>query len=275
MTNALTLLAASAIILTKSEQSALCAVYQDSGDKKSLNRLIESNIRLAHKVAKKNLRTGIDFEDLLAQAVEGIVTAAGKFDPTKNASFTTYARMWMIAKCQEFVQSNAGIVHVGSRTSKKLWSGLQKARKVLGADATPEQIAEHMKLDVQDVRDCLRYMATRGTSIDQPINASGGTVASVIASPAMTPDEIVERADNSKRILVALSEFTDTLSDNHKAILAGRVINDVLGQDKRDATSFGVTKQRVGQIEKQLRSKLADHFTRSFGAEVVKDMIRF
>ena len=181
----------------------------------------------------------------------------------------------MIAKCQEFVQGNAGIVHVGSRTSKKLWSGLQKARKVLGADATPEQIAEHMKLDVQDVRDCLRYMATRGTSIDQPINASGGTVASVIASPAMTPDEIVERADNSKRVLVALSEFTDTLSDSHKAILAGRVINDVLGQDKRDATSFGVTKQRVGQIEKQLRSKLADHFTRSFGAEVVKDMIRF
>jgi len=85
----------------------------------------------------------------------------------------------------------------------------------------------------------------------------------------------VERSDNSKQILVALSEFTDTLSDSHKAILAGRVINEVLGEDKRDATSFGVTKQRVGQIEKQLRSKLADHFTRSFGADVVKDMIRF
>ena len=275
MTSALTVLAATAIILSKSEQTALCALFQESGDKNALNRLIESNIRLAHKVAKKNLRTGIDFEDLLAQAVEGIITAAGKFDATKNASFTTYARMWMVAKCQEFVQGNAGMVHVGSRTSKKLWSGLQKARKVIGDDATPEQLAEHMDLDVDDVRECLRYMATRGTSIDQPINASGGTVASVIASEAATPEEVCERADNSKRILVALSEFTDTLSENHKAILAGRVINDVLGQDKRDATSFGVTKQRVGQIEKQLRSKLADHFTRSFGADVVKDMIRF
>tara|TARA_R110002020_G_scaffold19158_9_gene66594 strand:- start:5600 stop:6427 length:828 start_codon:yes stop_codon:yes gene_type:complete len=275
MTSALTVLAATAIILNKAEQSALCALFQETGCKTSLNRLIESNIRLAHKVAKKNLRTGIDFEDLLAQAVEGIITAAGKFDATKNASFTTYSRMWMIAKCQEFVQGNAGMVHCGSRTSKKLWSGLQKARKVLGPDATPEQIAEHMKLDVEDVRECLRYMSTRGTSMDRPINASGGTVASVIASQAATPEELYERSDNSKQILVALSEFTDTLSDSHKAILAGRVINEVLGEDKRDATSFGVTKQRVGQIEKQLRSKLADHFTRSFGADVVKDMIRF
>jgi RNA polymerase sigma factor for flagellar operon FliA len=275
MANVLTILAATAIILSKSEQSAVCAAFQKTGDKKALNQLIESNIRLAHKVAKKNLRTGIDFEDLLAQAVEGIITAAGKFDASKNASFTTYSRMWMIAKCQEFVQANAGMVHCGSRTSKKLWSGLQKARKVLGPDATPEQIAVHMKLDVGDVRACLRFMATRGTSLDKPINASGGTVASVIQSKAATPEEIVERRDNSKRILVALSEFTDNLSESHKAILAGRIINDVLGQDKRDATSFGVTKQRVGQIEKQLRSKLADHFTHSFGADIVKDMNRF
>jgi len=118
-------------------------------------------------------------------------------------------------------------------------------------------------------------MSTRGTSLDAPINASGGTIASVIKDKAITPEERVERSDNAKRILVALSSFTDNLSESHKAILAGRIINDVLGQDKRDATSFGVTKQRVGQIEKQLRSKLADHFTRSFGAESVKDMMRF
>jgi RNA polymerase sigma factor (sigma-70 family) len=275
MATALTILAATAIILSKTEQSAVCALFQKTGSKDALNRLIESNIRLAHKIAKKNLRTGIDFEDLLAQAVEGIITAAGKFDATRGASFTTYSRMWMIAKCQEFVQGNAGMVHCGSRTSKKLWSGLQKARKVLGPDATPEELAAHMKLDVDDVRACMRFMATRGTSLDKPINASGGTIASVIEDRAPTPEELAERKDNSKQILVALSAFTDTLTDSHKAILAGRVINDVLGQDKRDATSFGVTKQRVGQIEKQLRSKLADHFTRSFGAEIVKDMIRF
>jgi DNA-directed RNA polymerase sigma subunit (sigma70/sigma32) len=181
----------------------------------------------------------------------------------------------MVAKCQEHVQANAGMVHCGSRTSKKLWSGLQKARKAIGTDATPEQIAEHMELDVADVRACLQFMSTRGTSLDAPINASGGTVASLVADKAMNAEEQMGRGDNNKRVLVALSEFTDTLSDNHKAILAGRIINEVLGKDKREATSFGVTKQRVGQIEKQLRSKLADHFTRSFGADGVNEMMTF
>jgi RNA polymerase sigma factor for flagellar operon FliA len=271
----LTLLAATAIILSKAEQSELCAEYQKTQNKGALHRLIESNVRLAHKVAKKNMRSGIDFEDLLAQAVEGIVTAAGKFDASKNASFTTYARMWMIAKCQEYVQANAGMVHCGSRTSKKLWSGLQKARRVLGPDAKAAELAAHMDLDVADVEKCLQYMSSRGTRLDAPINASGGTVASVIADKAIGQDEQLERRDNAKAILVALSDFTDSLSDNHKAILAGRVIYDILGKEKRDATSFGVTKQRVGQIEKQLRAKLADHFIRSFGAENVQDMIRF
>ena len=270
-----TAIAAAAVIMNKDEQSAMCASFQDTGSEKSLNKLVESNIRLAHKVAKKNLRTGVDFDDLLAQAVEGIIIAAGKFDVTRGASFTTYARMWMVAKCQEHVQANAGMVHCGSRTSKKLWSGLQKARKAIGVDATPEQIAEHMKLDVADVRACLQFMSTRGTSLDAPINASGGTVASLVADKAMNAEEQMGRGDNNKRVLVALSEFTDTLSDNHKAILAGRIINEVLGKDKREATSFGVTKQRVGQIEKQLRSKLADHFTRSFGADGVNEMMTF
>ena len=275
MTSIFTAIAAAAVIMNKDEQSATCASFQDTGSEKSLNKLVESNIRLAHKVAKKNLRTGVDFDDLLAQAVEGIIIAAGKFDVTRGASFTTYARMWMVAKCQEHVQANAGMVHCGSRTSKKLWSGLQKARKAIGVDATPEQIAEHMKLDVADVRACLQFMSTRGTSLDAPINASGGTVASLVADKAMNAEEQMGRGDNNKRVLVALSEFTDTLSDNHKAILAGRIINEVLGKDKREATSFGVTKQRVGQIEKQLRSKLADHFTRSFGADGVNEMMTF
>ena len=268
-----TVMASAAVILSKEEQSALCASFQSADDDKSLDKLVESNIRLAFKVAKKNLRTGVDFDDLLAQAVEGIIIAAGKFDASKNASFTTYARMWMVAKCQEHVQANAGMVHCGSRTSKKLWSGLQKARKAIGVDAPPEQIAEHMKLDVVDVRSCLQFMSTRGTSLDAPINASGGTIASVVADKALNAEEQLERSDSSKLILVALSEFTDGLSDSHKAILAGRIINDVLGKEKREATSFGVTKQRVGQIENQLRSKLADHFTRSFGTEGVREMM--
>tara|TARA_Y100001963_G_scaffold93046_1_gene128049 strand:- start:513 stop:1361 length:849 start_codon:yes stop_codon:yes gene_type:complete len=279
MTNLLTTLATAAIILSKSEQADLCAFAQsDQCDDKirqeARRRLVQSNIRLAHKVAKKNLRTGLDFQDLLACATEGILIAIDKFDATQGASFTTYARMWMTAKCQEHVQANAGMLHCGSRTSKKLWSGLQKARKVLGDDATPEQIAEHMGLKAKDVRECLASMSTRGTSLDAPLSADGGTVATIIPGTGLRQDVRMERTQNTEAIASALDAFVATLKPSHADIFRGRVINDLLGQEARCAKSFGVTKQRVGQIEKQLRVKLADHFTRTLGADGVKAMLR-
>ena len=69
MANALTALAATAIILSKSAQSELVAAFQADGNKDALHGLVKANIRLAHKVAKKNVRKGLDFNDLLSCAV--------------------------------------------------------------------------------------------------------------------------------------------------------------------------------------------------------------
>ena len=279
MLNALTSLATTAVILSKSEQAELVAFAQsDQCDgairSEARRRLVQANIRLAHKVAKKNVRNGIDFNDLLAAASEGILIAIDKFDATQGASFTTYARMWMVAKCQEHVQANAGLVHCGSRTSKKLWSGLQKARKAIGQDASPAEIAAHMGLDEKDVTACLQYMQTRGTSLDAPLSDDGATVATVVPSEAMTQDERQERTQNGEIIRKTVASFMVGLNDRQRDIMKGRVINGLLGNDKRCATTFGVTKQRVGQIEKDLRGRLARHFSTTLGNDGVTDMLR-
>ena len=274
MLNLLTSLATTAIILGKDEQIQLVKDAQASTDTDARTQLVQSNIRLAHKVAKKHVRKGLDFNDLLSCATEGILIAIDKFDVSKGASFTTYARMWMVAKCQEHVQANAGLVHCGSRTSKKLWSGLQKARKAIGVDAQPAEIAAHMGLDVEDVEACLMFMSARGTSLDAPLSADGGTIATVVPDGKIDQSERMERTANSEAILVAVSDFVNTLNDRQRAIFTGRVVNELVGSDKRCATTFGVTKQRVGQIEKDLRGKLARHFTATFGTSGVNDMLR-
>ena len=280
MTALLTTLAAAAIILSKSEQIARVRVYQaaDSTEterQQALHDLLSANVRLAHKVAKQHVRNGLDFNDLLAQACEGIVYAAGKYEVGNKASFTTYAKQWMRARCQEHVQANAGLLHCGSRTSKKLWSSLQKAQKALGPDATPEAIAAHLKLDAGDVRACLASMTSRGVSINKPVgDENGATIGSIIPDTALRQDVAMERTQNSESIASALESFAATLKPAHVEILRGRVIAGLTGEDQRCAKSFGVSKQRVGQIEKQLRSKLAAHFTRSFGADGVKAMLR-
>ena len=281
MTALLTTLAATCIILNKTEQIARVSIIQNPESppaqvQQATHDLVSSNVRLAHKVAKQHVRNGLDFNDLLAQACEGIVYAAGKYDVGSAASFTTYAKQWMRARCQEHVQANAGILHCGSRTSKKLWSSLQKAQKAIGPDATPESIAAHLSLDVTDVRACLASMTSRGVSINKPIGGDdkGATIGSVIPSAALRQDVAMERTQNSESIASALEAFAATLKPAHVEILRGRVIAGLTGDDQRCAKSFGVSKQRVGQIEKQLREKLAGHFTRSFGADGVKAMLR-
>ena len=280
MNSLLTNLAATAVILSKTDQLARVTTFQSeeatpAEREEALTDLLSANVRLAHKVAKQHVRKGLDFQDLLAQACEGIIHAASKFKLDSKASFTTYAKQWMRARCQEHVQANAGMLHCGSRTSKKLWSSLQKAQKALGPDATPEAIAAHLDLDAGDVRACLASMTSRGVSVDRPIgDENGSTIGSIIPSGELRQDTRLERTQNSEAIVKALAEFTRTLNSRQTAILRGRIINGLLGEDQRCAKTFGVSKQRVGQIEKQLRGKLVAHFTRSFGAEGVKAMLR-
>ena len=280
MTALLTTLAATCIILNRAEQIARVRIIQSPEStpaqvQQATHDLVASNVRLAHKVAKQHVRNGLDFQDLLAQACEGIVYAASKYEVGNKASFTTYAKQWMRARCQEHVQANAGILHCGSRTSKKLWSSLQKAQKALGPDATPEAIAAHLSLDAADVQRCLASMTSRGVSINKPVgDENGATVGSIIPDSALRQDVAMERTQNSESIASALESFAATLKPAHVEILRGRVIAGLTGEDQRCAKSFGVSKQRVGQIEKQLRSKLAAHFTRSFGADGVKAMLR-
>ena len=280
MTTLLATLAATAIILNRTEQIAhvrtvQCADSTPAEVRAAQAALVSANVRLAMKVAKKHVRNGVSFDDLLAQACEGIVYAAGKYEVGNAASFTTYAKQWMRARCQEHVQGNAGLLHCGSRTSKKLWSSLQKAQKALGPDATPEAIAAHLSLDVTDVNACLASMTSRGVSINKPVgDERGATIGSIIPDNAIRQDVAMERTQNSESIADALETFAADLKPAHAEILRGRVIAGLTGDDQRCAKTFGVSKQRVGQIEKQLRVKLAAHFTRSFGADGVKAMLR-
>ena len=279
-TSLLTNLAAVAVILSKTDQLARVTKFQSeeatpAEREEALTDLLSANVRLAHKVAKQHVRKGLDFQDLLAQACEGIIHAASKFKLDSEASFTTYAKQWMRARCQEHVQAHAGILHCGSRTSKKLWSSLQKAQKALGPDATPEAIAAHLKLDERDVRACLASMTSRGVSVDRPIgDENGSTIGSIIPNGELRQDARMERTQNTEAIAKSLADFARTLNSRQSAILRGRIINELLGEEQRCAKTFGVSKQRVGQIEKQLRGKLVAHFTRSFGADGVKAMLR-
>jgi len=260
MTSAIVNLLATTNILTRDAQSALVREAQKSSDNAALDALIKSNLPMAVKIAKKHIRNGIDIEDLTAEAVTGIIRAVESFNPEKGASFTTYAAQWMRARCQEFVQANCGTIRVGTRSAKKLHAGIARIRRTFGADVDNATIARELGLDESEVADILPLISSRATSLNAPIGTDGATFGETLLDDKPNQHEKMQRTQDSEMISVLVAEFAEGLKPRHREIFMGRILAEYLGKDKVDASSFGVTKQRVCQIEKELTKKLQKCF---------------
>jgi len=260
MTSPIVTLLATTNILTRDVQIDLVREAQKSNDNKALDALIKSNLPMAVKIAKKHIRNGIDIEDLTAEAVTGIIRAVETFNPEKGASFTTYAAQWMRARCQEFVQANCGTLRVGTRSAKKLHAGLARIRRTFGADVSNKIIARELGLDESEVADILPLISSRATSLNAPIGTDGATFGETLLDEKPNQHEKMQRTQDSEMISVLVAEFAEGLKPRHREIFMGRIIAEYLGKDKADAASFGVTKQRVCQIEKELTKKLQKRF---------------
>ena len=261
MKSAIVTLLATTQILQRGTQIDLVREAQKSNDNKALDALIKSNLPMAAKIAKKHVRNGIDIEDLTAEAITGIIRAVETFNPEKGASFTTYAAQWMRAKCQEFVQANCGTLRVGTRSAKKLHAGLARIRRTFGADVSTEIIARELGLDESEVIDILPLISTRAASLNAPIGTDGATFGETLLDEKPNQFEKLHRTRNNEAIAAAITDFSNNLKDKQRAIFNGRILAEYLGKDKASATDFGVSKQRVGQIEKDLVVKLRNHLT--------------
>jgi RNA polymerase sigma factor (sigma-70 family) len=264
MAASLLALAASAIILSRQDQIDTCRDFQETGSKSALDALIQSNIRMAIKIARKYHRGGLDLEDMVTEATMGILEAATKYDFDSAASFTSYATLWMRAKVQAYVQENCTPVHTGTRAARKLYASLPKLRRTHGDDLTPAQIAEHLKLDEQDVIDLLPVINHGGVSIDKPIGEDGkATIGDMFVDSSLNPEQQIIKAQESHDLLSTLEQFAEGLNERDSQIYEGRIMAPFRGEDatpaKELAEIFGVSKQRMSQLEKRVRDNLKNH----------------
>ena len=112
----------------------------------------------------------------------------------------------------------------------------------------------------------LPVLSASAVSIDRPVgDENGSTIGDMLGDDSLTPDERMARTQNGEALVVALSQFAEGLNDRHADIFRRRILADYMGEDKADASSFGVTKQRVSQIEKAITVKLQKFLTATFG----------
>ena len=229
---------------------------------------------MAIHIARKHYRSHLEMDDLIAEALTGILRAVETFDAEAGASFTSYAAQWMRAKCQEHTQANTGAVRCGSRAAKKLWASLARVRRSHGMDVTPEVIASELGLEVQEVKDILPLLSASATSMEAPVgDANGATFGELMPSGSLSQEETMDRTQAGQDIVCAMSDFADTLNERHADVFRRRILADYLDAEKAAPSDFGVTKQRISQIEKAVTKKLQGFLVERFGSEGLREMM--
>ena len=228
------------------------------------------------KVANDHERSGLQFDDLFQQARMGALVAAKSFDPSKGAQFSTHAYMSIRAYCQQAVRANRP-ASGSSRVAKTLFYKLPTIQRELATQGKPvnaESIAAHIGETVEKVRDALQVVKQGSVSTSAPTGEEGkNTFGDTLVSRQMNQHEKLVRTRRAEAVRDAMSTFLvsflpskqERAQGKYLAVFNGRLLTLLNGEDtltlEEVANSLDTSKQRVAQIETELKAALKSHMT--------------
>jgi RNA polymerase sigma factor (sigma-70 family) len=239
-------------------QSKLQALVERGARAKAI--FIESNLRLVASIAKLYRGQGVDFLDLLQEGVLGLVRAVEKFDWRLGYKFSTYATWWIRQSVQRAVDNQAGLIRIPVHIRERMRNLKRQRRKLaaeLGREPTLTELAERSGFDRAEVA-FLHDLEADVISLDRPIgdDPDGLRLADLLDDGRPDEFELV-LAESADRELVA--QFLDLLTTREREVLIRRFGLDDGEPDTLEeiGSSFGVTRERIRQIETQAMKKLA------------------
>lgn len=253
-------------VLSAEEEKSLAEKLYFDGDVEAARQLVLSHLRFVVHIAKSYTGYGLPQADLIQEGNVGLMKAVKRFDPTVGVRLVSFAVHWIKAEIHEYVLRNWRIVKVATtKAQRKLFFNLRSQKKRLGwlSNDEVQAIAQELGVAEKDVREMEGRLGAYDASFDAPVDADDESASQApvyyLEDKSMDPADMLEQDDwetsHNARLYAAMSE----LDERSRDILQKRWFDDDKATLHELAATYGVSAERIRQLEKNAMNKLKGH----------------
>lgn len=257
-------------LIPQEEEVRLARKYREEGDLRAAYTLVLANLRLVVKIAYEFRRNFSNLMDLIQEGNIGLMRAVEKFDPYRGVKLSSYAAWWIRAYIIRYVLNNWSLVKVGTtQNQRRLFFNLKKVKRELESEGfrpEPKLIASRLNVREDEVVEMEKRLSGSDVSLDAPVDADSDS--SRLDFVADLGDDVSERlADREFRSAVRAKfrEFREGLEERERAIFDQRLLAEEPVTLRELGDQFGVSRERVRQIEAEVKRRLKDFLVRAEG----------
>jgi RNA polymerase sigma-32 factor len=262
-------------LLSADEEHKLAVEYTKGQSADVAARLVTANLRLVVKIAYEYRRAYRNMMDLVQEGNIGLMQAVKRYDPYRGVKLSSYAAWWIRAYMLRFILNNWRLVKVGTtQAQRKLFFNLNKEKArltAMGIEPSHAEIAKRLNVTESEVSEMDRRLARADASLDATVNEGDGrstTRLELMPADNATPDQIAEGSELSALLQGELETFRKTLSGKDIEIFDKRIVADEPLTLQELGDNFGVSRERVRQLEARLMGKLREHLRSTLGDAV-------
>lgn len=254
-------------LLSREEEHRVAVEYKEYRDVQAAYKLVTSNLRLVVMIAREYEKAFRNLLDLIQEGNMGLMEAVKKFDPYRGIRFPSYAVWWIRAYMIRYLMNNWRMVKIGTtQAQRKLFFNLEKEKERLEADGFavgPKLLAQRLDVKEKDVVEMQQRLSHRDLSTDAPVgHDSEETLLQSLPDGQAAPEDQLAEAEYRRLVSEKMRKFEGRLKDKDLVIFRQRLIAEKPLTLREIGEKYGISRERVRQIEERLKKKLKAYLSK-------------
>ncbi|MFH1873867.1 MAG: RNA polymerase factor sigma-32 [Pseudomonadota bacterium] len=262
-------------VLTLEQEQKLAKRYHELGDVEAAKALVLAHLKLVVKVAMEYRNAYQNILDLIQEGNLGLMQAVKNYDPEKGARFGYYATWWIKSYILKYILDNFRLIKIGTtKAQRKLFYNLMQEKsklEALGFYATPQVLSKKLGVKEKEIIEMQKRLTQPEYALQAPVNQKGEkheTILQDFIADEQTPlDEKIAQAEAQDILHKRLEEFAQNLNERDLKIFRDRLVAEIPITLQEIANEYGITKERVRQLEERITKNLKKFFQEK-GVEV-------